>query len=61
MPKTPKPKKPDRKPYKFVRIREALVPPALAAAKLNAQSFTEFVNDSLRQKLEAVNLWPPKS
>jgi len=44
---------------KPIRIRGALVPVAESRAGELVQDLTQYVNDSLRMRLEAEGFWPP--
>ncbi|MBA4187549.1 MAG: hypothetical protein C0467_05975 [Planctomycetaceae bacterium] len=49
-----------RKPFKPARIRAALAKAAEQRAAELAQDFTQYVNDSVRMRLESEGHWPPK-
>lgn len=50
-----------RKPSKPTRIKQRLADAAVPACEALALDFTEFVNEAVREKLERMSLWPPKS
>lgn len=48
-----------RKPFKPARIRGVLAEAAERRAEELAQDFTQYVNDSVRMRLEQEGRWPP--
>jgi predicted HicB family RNase H-like nuclease len=50
-----------RKPHKMVRIRGKLAADAEAAAEKLDQDLTQFVNDSVRERLERLGIRTPLS
>ncbi len=43
------------------RINPAIAGTAVAAAKEELMSFNQFVNQAVKEKLERMGKWPPKS
>jgi len=49
-----------RKPFKPTRVRRVIADAATAHAEYLGQDFVQYVNDSIRMRLEAAGRWPPE-